>query len=88
MCDHEYFYESNLTRNTVTKKTQCPFIVNVSYLKINNPENNIIINKIVDNHNHLPNRGQIEFEDCKRFTDEMLVDIKFMTENCKFGATA
>src|SRR5687768_18315663 len=29
MCDHERFYESNSTRNTVTKKTQCPFIVNV-----------------------------------------------------------
>ncbi len=57
MYDHGHFYESNLTRNTIIKKTQYPFIVNVLYLKINNPENNIIINKIVDNHNHPPNRG-------------------------------
>ena len=88
MCDHGCFYKLNLIRNTVIKKTQCSFIINVLCLKINNPENNIIINKIVDNYNHSPNRSQIKFEDCKRFTDEILVDIKFITENCKFEAIA
>ena len=29
----------------------------------------------------------IEFEDVKRFTPEMIDDIRFMTIHCKFGAT-
>ncbi|CAG8686607.1 9336_t:CDS:1, partial [Cetraspora pellucida] len=30
----------------------------------------------------------IEFEESKKFTNEMLEDIKFITISCKFGATA
>ncbi|CAB4441699.1 unnamed protein product [Rhizophagus irregularis] len=52
-----------------------------------NPEGFVIINKIVDQHNHLLNVSMIEFEDSRKFTNLMLEDIKFMTMSCKFGAT-
>lgn len=87
LCDHGGFYESNTEKDTVTKKTQCPYLVNTSCPKINNIECSIFINKIGDTHNHLLNPSRIMFEDGKQFTAEMLADVKFMTENCKFGAT-
>ncbi|CAG8634869.1 10446_t:CDS:2, partial [Scutellospora calospora] len=87
LCDHSGFYESNIEKNTNTKKMQCPFHINVSCLKVNNIESSILINKIEDSHNHLLDQGRIMFEDRKQFTAEMLADVKFMTENCKFEAT-
>ncbi|RIB03242.1 hypothetical protein C2G38_2255112 [Gigaspora rosea] len=67
-----YLYEHSLN-------TSCP--------KINNPEDSIIINKIVENYNYLLNPKRIEFEDIKKFSDAMLEDVRFMTVYCKFGAT-
>ncbi|CAG8517411.1 8487_t:CDS:2 [Cetraspora pellucida] len=73
--------------DTNTKKTQCPFLVNTSCPKVNNPEGTIVVNKIVYEHNHPLNRELIVFEDAKKFTDSMLEDVKFMTMYCKFRAT-
>ncbi|CAG8787591.1 22653_t:CDS:2 [Cetraspora pellucida] len=88
ICDHGCTYESNSTKDTNTKKTQCHFLVNVSCPKINNSENSVIVNKIVDEHNHLLNPKKIKFEDNKKFTDVMLENVRFMTIYCKFGATS
>ena len=48
----------------------------------------MFVNKIVDKQNHELNKDRIEFEESKKFTSEMMDDIKFMTISCKFGATA
>ena len=88
ICAHSRNYESNSTKNTTTKKINCPFSVNVSCPKEKNPECLVCINKINENHNHPLNRLMIEFEEAKKFTEEMLEDIKFMTTHCKFGATS
>ncbi|CAG8754815.1 6149_t:CDS:2 [Cetraspora pellucida] len=87
LCNHEGFYELNTKKNTVTKKTQYPYLVNTSCSKINNIEHSIFINKIGDTYNHLLNPSRIMFEDGKQFIAEMLANVKFMTKNCKFGAT-
>jgi len=88
ICDHGRTYKSNSTKDTTTKKLNCPFSINVSCLKNNNPDGLVIINKINDTHNHQLNRQMIEFEETKKFTPEMIEDIKFMTIHCKFGATS
>ncbi|CAB4463839.1 unnamed protein product [Rhizophagus irregularis] len=80
-------YESNSTRDTVTKKIGCPFVVNASCPKLKTPEEYVIINKIVEQHNHPLDVSIVEFEDSRKFTDSMIEDIKFMTVSCKFGAT-
>ncbi|CAG8608828.1 1469_t:CDS:2, partial [Cetraspora pellucida] len=85
--DHGGFYESNTEKDTVTKKMQCPYLVNALCSKINNIKHSIFINKIVDTHNHLLNKSRVMFKDEKQFTAKMLADVKFMTENCKFEAT-
>ncbi|RIB06960.1 hypothetical protein C2G38_2046388 [Gigaspora rosea] len=85
--DHEGSYKSNTEKDTVTKKTQCPYLINVPCPKINNIKHSIFINKIVDTHNHPLDRSRIIFEDEKQFTAEMLADVKFMTKSYKFGAT-
>ncbi|CAG8764316.1 23057_t:CDS:2, partial [Gigaspora margarita] len=87
LCEHSRLYDSNSNKDTKTKKTQCPFLVNTSCPKVNNSENSIVVNKIVYEHNHPLNRELIVFEDAKKFTDSMLEDVKFMTMYCKFGAT-
>ncbi|CAG8528091.1 10481_t:CDS:2, partial [Funneliformis caledonium] len=76
------------TIDTSTKKIQCPFLINVSCPKANNPEASIIINKINNQHNHRLCHSLIEFEDGKKFTNAMIEDVKFMTMYCKFGTTA
>ncbi|CAG8543602.1 6877_t:CDS:2, partial [Scutellospora calospora] len=88
ICDHGHVYKSNSMKDTNTKKIQYPFLINTSCSKINNSEFFIVINKIVESHNHSLNPKKIEFEDNKRFTEEMLEDIKFITMFCKFGATS
>ena len=81
VCNHSGTYNSVSNRDTSTKKTQCPFLINTSCLKTNNPESLVTINKIVNEHNHTLNCSIIEFEDAKKFTDSMIEDVKFMTMN-------
>ncbi|CAB5188566.1 unnamed protein product [Rhizophagus irregularis] len=88
ICSHGRTYESNSSRNTATKKLNCPFSINVSCPKNKNPEGLVSINKINEDHNHPLNRSIIEFEESKKFTMEMIEDIKFMTIHCKFGVTS
>ena len=88
ICSHSRSYKSNSTKDTTTKKTGCPFIINTSYQKTKNPNQLVTINKIIDKHNHLLNISIIEFEDSMKFTHLMIEDIKFMTVSCKFEATA
>ncbi|CAG8734206.1 10950_t:CDS:2, partial [Funneliformis caledonium] len=60
------------------------FLVNTSCPKNKNPDTSVFVNKIVDKHNHELNKDRIEFEKSKKFTGEMMDDIKFMTISCKF----
>ncbi|CAG8531676.1 15451_t:CDS:2 [Racocetra fulgida] len=53
----------------------------------NNPESPIRINKIVNQHNHTLSVEKINFDENKKFSPEILEDIKFLTSHCKFGAT-
>lgn len=87
-CDCSRSYNSNSKKDTVSKKIQCPFLINTSCPKSKNPNSEIIINKIINQHNHPLDRSRIAFEDSKKFNSLMLEDIKFMTMFCKFGATA
>ncbi|CAG8791728.1 39133_t:CDS:2 [Gigaspora margarita] len=87
LCDHTRFYCSKSKKDTTSKKIKCQFLVNASCPKFNNPESQIRINKIVNSHNHLLSIEQINFEENKKFSSEMLKDIKFLTSHCKFGAT-
>src|SRR5436189_144651 len=70
------------------QKNAMTFLINTSCPKINNPDASVIVNKIVNQHNHELNCDLIKFEESKRFTPLMIEDIKFMTMSCKFGATA
>ena len=88
ICSHSRTYESHSTKDTATKKLNCPFSINISCPKNKNPEGFVTINKINETHNHPLNRQLIEFEEAKKFTPEMIEDVKFMTIYCKFGATA
>ncbi len=62
-------------------------MINASYLKANNPEASIIINKINNQHKHRLCHSLIEFENSKKFTNIMIEDVKFMMMYCKFDAT-
>ncbi|CAG8596129.1 2376_t:CDS:2, partial [Cetraspora pellucida] len=85
--DHAHSYNSKSKKDTVTKKINCPFLINTSCLKSNNPAFHVYINKIVYDHNHLLSIELISFEESKKFTSEILKDIKFLTTHCKFEAT-
>ena len=87
LCDHSRTYNSTSNKDTSTRKTQCPFLINVSCPKTNNPDAFITVNKFVDEHNHILSHSMIEFENAKKFTSPMIEDVKFMTTSCKFGAT-
>lgn len=41
------------------------FLINISYLKVNNPDSFITINKILNKHNYTLNHDMIEFENTK-----------------------
>ncbi|CAG8632338.1 4870_t:CDS:1 [Cetraspora pellucida] len=71
----------------ISKKLNCPFLVNVSYSRIKNSEELVFVNKVVKDHNHVINREMIKFKESKKFTKEMIDDIKFITVSCKFDAT-
>ncbi|CAB5387255.1 unnamed protein product [Rhizophagus irregularis] len=88
LCVHSGSYESKSKKDTSTKKTKYLFLVNVSYPKTKNPSSNVVINKLINKHNHSLSVEMITFEEQKKFTTEMMEDIKFLTSHCKFGATA
>ena len=84
ICVHGRTYDSSSDKNTSTKKIKCPFLVNLHYSK---KKLLITISKIVQEHNHSLNAQRIAYEEQKKFTEDILVDIEFLTK-CKFGATA
>ncbi|CAG8795668.1 3116_t:CDS:2 [Gigaspora margarita] len=88
ICQHGRNYGSTSKKKTSTKKISCPWHVNASCPKVKNPNSTIFINTIVDEHNHQLSVDAIAFECVKRFSEEMLEDIKFLTQHCKMGATA
>ncbi|CAB5299106.1 unnamed protein product [Rhizophagus irregularis] len=88
LCVHGGSYESKSKKDTSTKKTKCPFLVNVSCPKTKNPSSNVVVNKLINEHNHSLSVEMITFEEQKKFTTEMMEDIKFLTSHCKFSATA
>ena len=88
ICEHGKKYTSNSKKETSTKKILCPWHVNASCPKVNNPDSTIFINKIVDEHNHDLNIEAVAFKEDKRFSDEMMEDIEFLTHHCKMGATS
>ena len=75
-------------KETSTKKMLCPWHVNASCPKVNNPDSAVFINKIVDEHNHDLNTEAIAFREDKKFSEEMMNDIQFLTEHCRMRATA
>ncbi|CAG8740629.1 9511_t:CDS:2, partial [Racocetra fulgida] len=88
ICEHGHNYESSSIKETSIKKMLCSWHINVSCPKIKNSNSIVFINKIVDKHNHPLNIDAIAFEFDKKFSTEMIEDIKFLTQHCKFGATA
>ena len=81
-------HELNLNKNNGFKRTHYSFLINISYLKNKNSDTLVFVNKIVNKYNHKLNKDRIKFEESKKFTSEMMDDIKFMTISCKFGVTA
>ena len=47
LCDYDQSYNSISNKNTITKKTQCSFLINASFPKANNLDFSVIINKII-----------------------------------------
>ena len=88
ICEHGKKYSTNSKKETSTKKLMCPWRVNASCPHENNPGSAIFITKIVDDHNHVLNIEAVAFRDEKRFCDEIMEDIQFLTEHCKMGVTA
>ena len=88
ICEHGRKYTpKSTTKETSTKKMLCPWRVNASCPKINNPDSAIFINKVVDEHNHDLNIEAVAFREEKRFSDEMMEDVQFLTQQCKMGTT-
>jgi hypothetical protein len=88
ICEHRKKYTSNSNKDTSTKKISCPWHINASCPKENNPNFSVFVTKVVDEHNHELSIEAIAFREDKRFSDEMLEDIQFLTSHCKMGATA
>ena len=88
ICEHGRKYTSKSTKETSTKKMLCPWHVNASCPKVNNPDSAIFINKIVDEHNHDLNIEAVAFREDKKFSNEMMDDVQFLTQHCRMGATA
>ncbi|CAG8626642.1 13925_t:CDS:2 [Gigaspora rosea] len=83
--EHGKKYESKSKQKTFTKKISCPWHLNVSCSSNNG---NITVNTIVNEHNHELSVESIQFQQDKIFNQDILDDIKFMTEHCNMGATA
>src|ERR1041385_2424364 len=88
ICEHGRKYDSKSKKETTTKKMVCPWHVNTSCPKTNNPDCAIFITKVIDDHNHGLNIEAIAFNESKKFSDDMMEDIQFLTQHCKMGATA
>ncbi|CAG8683705.1 13981_t:CDS:2 [Gigaspora margarita] len=76
ICEHGKRYKSKSKKKMFTKKISCPWHLNVS---CSSNDSEITVNTIVNEHNHELN---------KIFNQDILDDIKFMTEHCNMGATA
>ena len=50
ICDHSRTYEPSTTKDTSTKKPNCPFFVNASHPKSKNPQGFVFINKFNEVH--------------------------------------
>ncbi|CAG8739279.1 34464_t:CDS:2, partial [Gigaspora margarita] len=85
ICEYRKRYESKSKQKTFTKKILCPWHLNVSC-----PSNNgeITVNTIVNEHNYELSIESIQFQQDKIFNQDILDDIKFMTEYCNMGAIA
>ncbi|CAG8814802.1 5551_t:CDS:2, partial [Gigaspora margarita] len=68
------FAINGLKKINFAQKRSC-----ISQGEFNNPKSQTQINKIINNHNHLLSIKQISFEKNKKFSSEMLEDIKFLT---------
>src|SRR5256885_7962532 len=79
-------YTSKFNKNTSTKKMSCQWHVNASCPKENNSDSAIFINTIVDEHNHDLNIKVVAFREDKKFSDEIVDDIQFLTQHCKLEA--
>ena len=88
ICEHGKKHTFRSNKGTSSKKIQCPWHVNVSCPKTDNPNSAIFINKIVDEHNHDLNIEAVAFRENKVFNNEIIEDIQFLTHHCKMGATS
>ena len=88
ICQHGKKHTFRSNKGTSSKKIQCPWHVNVSCPKSNNPNSAISIIKIVDEHNHNLNIKVVAFRENKAFNNEIIEDIQFLTHHCKMGATS
>jgi len=88
ICEHGRSYTLKSMKDTSTKKMSCPWRVNASCPKMNNPDSAVFINKVVYEHNHNLNIEVIKFREEKRFSNEIMEDIQFLTQHCKMGVTA
>ena len=88
ICEHGRKHTFNSNKATISKKILCPWHVNAFCPNAKNPNSAVFIKTFVDEHNHDLNIEMIAFEEDKRFNDEMIEDIRFLTQHCKLGATA
>ena len=79
ICEHGKKYSSNSNKATSSKKILCPWHVNASCPNTNNPNSAIFIKTIVDEHNHDLSIEAAAFREDKRFSDEIMEDIQFLT---------
>src|SRR5207248_7816877 len=56
--------------------------------KGNNSDSLVYVTTAVDEHNHELNLGAVAFKEEKKFSDKMIENLQFLTNNCKMGATA
>ncbi|CAG8798639.1 18732_t:CDS:1, partial [Gigaspora rosea] len=67
LCNYSGSYSSKSKKDTSTKKTKCQFLINALCPKLKNPNSEIQINKIVNEHNHLLSVEMIDFKEKKKF---------------------
>ena len=88
ICEYGKKYTSKSNKDISTKKLSCPWHLNASCPKGNNPDSLVYVTTAVDEHNHELNLGAVAFKEEKRFSDEMMEDVQFLINNCKMEATA
>ncbi|CAG8465672.1 34467_t:CDS:2, partial [Racocetra persica] len=71
-------------RQTFSKKTQCSWRCNASFRKT---EGKVYINKLVEKHNHnlIPHHEEFA-PSLRQLPQDVLNEIKFMTQKCEYGA--